>query len=129
MFLCLRRSEMSLSISTVCRDRISVILKKLFPNLLCDFLTNIDWLMQSHGSIVHFDWFINLTLFTQMSGFSLIWIANPHKLKMFDGLLENKKFQEQNQCFDSIKSINWYRLANNGWVADIDLLDSMILLV
>ena len=24
-----------------------------------DFLTNIDWLLQSNGSIGHFDWFIN----------------------------------------------------------------------
>ena len=39
----------------------SVILKTLFTNLSRDFLTNIDWLLQSHGSIRYFDWLIRLT--------------------------------------------------------------------
>ena len=47
----------------------------------------------------------------------------------YDGLWENKKFPDENQCFDWIKSIHWYLLVNNGWLADIDLFDSMILLV
>ena len=39
----------------------------------------------------------------------------------YDGLWENKKFSDENQCFDWIKSIHWYRLVNNGWLADISL--------
>ena len=39
----------------------------------------------------------------------------------YDGLWENKKFSDENQCFDWIKSIYWYRLVNNGWLADISL--------
>ena len=41
--------------------RMSVILKTLFTNISRDFLTNIDWLLQSHGSIRCFDWLIRLT--------------------------------------------------------------------
>ena len=44
--------------STIRRDLISVILKTLFTNLSRDFLTNIDWLLQSHGLIGWFIWFI-----------------------------------------------------------------------
>ena len=29
-----------------------------------------------------------------------------------------KKFSDENQRSDSIKSINWYRLVNIGWIAD-----------
>ena len=62
MVLCLRRHKMSPSTSTVRRDLMSVILNTLFPNLSRKFLTNIDWLLQLHGSIGHFDWFIYPTL-------------------------------------------------------------------
>ena len=62
MLLCLRRQKMSPSTSTVRRDLMSVILNTLFPNLSRKFLTNIDWLLQLHGSIGHFDWLINPTL-------------------------------------------------------------------
>ena len=53
---------MSPSTSTVRGDLIFVILNTLFPNLSRDFLTNIDWLLQSHGSISRFDWFIKPTV-------------------------------------------------------------------
>ena len=62
VFLCLRRHKMSPSTSTVRRNLIFVILNMLFPNLSRDFLANIDWLLQSHGSIGRFDWFINPTV-------------------------------------------------------------------
>ena len=42
---------MSPSTSTDCRDLIFVILNTLFPNLSRDFLTNVDWLLHSYGSI------------------------------------------------------------------------------
>ena len=60
--LCLKRHKMNPSTSTVRRDLMSVILNTLFPNLSHEFLTNIDWLLQSHGSICRFDWFITLSL-------------------------------------------------------------------
>ena len=63
MFLCLRRQEMSPFISTVHRDLMSVTLNMLFPNLSRDFLTKIDWLLLSHGSIGRFDFFISPTFF------------------------------------------------------------------
>ena len=61
MFLCLRRPDMSPFTSTVRRDLMSVILNMLFTNMSLDFLTSIDWLLQSHGSIGCFDWFKNST--------------------------------------------------------------------
>ena len=61
MFLCLKRPEMNPFTSTVRRDLMSVILNMLFTNLSRDFLTSIDWLLESHGSIGRFDWFINST--------------------------------------------------------------------
>ena len=45
------------------------------------------------------------------------------------GLWENKKLSDENQRFNWIKSIHWYGLVNIGWLADIDLFDSMIWLV
>ena len=39
----------------------------------------------------------------------------------YDRLWENRKFLFENQCFDWIKLIHWYRLVNNGWLADINL--------
>ena len=61
-----------------------------------------------------------------MSGSSLIWITNSHELKIFElwWLWENKKFSDENQCFDWIKSIHWYRLVHHGWLGHIDLFDS-----
>ena len=56
LFTCLRRPEMSRSTSTVRCD-----LNVLFPKLSRHFLTKIDWLLQSHGSIGRFEWFINPT--------------------------------------------------------------------
>ena len=50
------------STSAVRRDLMFVILNTIFTNLSRDFLTNIDWLLQSHGSIDRFDWFKNLTV-------------------------------------------------------------------
>ena len=50
------------STSTVRRDLMLVILNTFFSNLSRDFLTNIDCLLQSHGSIGRFDWFINPTV-------------------------------------------------------------------
>ena len=68
---------------------------------------------------------------TQMSGFSLIWITllNVLRILNYDGLWENKKFPDENQRFDWIKSIHGYRLVSIGWLADIDLFYSMIWLV
>ena len=54
----------------------SVILNMLFPNLSRNFLTNIDWLLQSHGSIDRFDWFITPTFSHAFNIFSisLVWL-------------------------------------------------------
>ena len=51
-----------------------------------------------------------------------------HELKIlnYDGLWENKKIPDENQRFDWIISILGYRLVNIGWLADINLFDSMI---
>ena len=49
---------MSPPTSPVRRDLMSIILNTLFTDLSRDFLTNIDSLLQSHGSIGRFDWFI-----------------------------------------------------------------------
>ena len=38
----------------------------------------------------------------------------------YDGLWKSKTLSEENQRFDWIKSIHWYRLVNNGWLTDID---------
>ena len=35
-----------------------------------------------------------------------------------------QKLSDENQRFDWIKSIHWYRLVDIGWIADINLLDS-----
>ena len=48
------------------------------------------------------------------------------KILNYDGLWENKKLSDENQRFDWIKSIHGYRLVNIGWLADINLFDSMI---
>ena len=40
-----------------------------------------------------------------------------------------KKFSDENQRFDGLKSMHWYRFVNIGWLADIDMFDSMIWLV
>ena len=39
---------------------------------------------------------------------------------------KTKKFPDENQSFDWIKSIHGYRLDNIGWLADTNLFDSMI---
>ena len=39
----------------------TAILNNFFFNLSRDSLTNIDWLLQSHGSIGHIHWFITPT--------------------------------------------------------------------
>ena len=51
-----------------------------------------------------------------------------HELKTldYDGLWENKKIPGGNQRFDWIKLIHGYRLINIGWLADINLFNSMI---
>ena len=41
------------------------------------------------------------------------------------GLWENKKIADGNQRFDWMNLIHGYRLVNIGWLADINLLDSM----
>ena len=48
------------------------------------------------------------------------------KILNHDGLWENRKSLNENQRFDWIKSIHWCRLVNIGWLADIDLSDSML---
>ena len=69
----------------------------------------------------------------EMSGFSLIWItkifSHVFKILKHDGLWENKTLSDENQRFNWIKSIYWYRLINIGWLADIDLYELMIWLV
>ena len=55
----LRRHKTNPFTATVRRDLISVILNMLFTNFSRNFLTNIDWLLQSHGSIGHFYLFTN----------------------------------------------------------------------
>ena len=50
------------------------------------------------------------------------------KILNCDRLWENKKLSDENQRFDRIKSIHWYRLINIGWLADINMFNSMILL-
>ena len=46
--------------------------------------------------------------FTKMSGFWLIWITNPYYLKIFElwWIMAKQKFFDENQCFDSKKSIH-----------------------
>ena len=39
---------------------------------------------------------------------------------------KTKKMPDENQGFDWIKSIHGYRLVNIGWLADINLFNSMI---
>ena len=39
---------------------------------------------------------------------------------------KTKKIPDENQCFNWIKSIHVCRLVNIGWLADINLFDSMI---
>ena len=62
MFVCLRRHEAGHFVATVCHNLISVFLIKFLTNLSRDFLTNIDWLLQLHGSIGCFNWFITPTI-------------------------------------------------------------------
>ena len=65
--------------------------------------------------------------FTQMSGFSLIWIKNSHELKIFElWWIMGKQKVLAWKCFDWMKLIHCYRLVNKGWLADINLFDSMI---
>ena len=45
---------------------------------------------------------------------------------IYNGLWENRKFSDENQRFDWIKSIHLYRLDNIGLLVDIDLFNSMI---
>ena len=40
---------------------------------------------------------------------------------IYNGLWENRKFSDENQRFDWIKSIHLYRLDNIGLLVDIDL--------
>ena len=51
-----------------------------------------------------------------------------HELKIlnYDGLWEKKKTPDENQRFDWRKSIHGYQLVNIGWLADINLFNSMI---
>ena len=65
-----------------------------------------------------------------MSGF-FTYLNNElfsHELKIlnYDELWENEKFLNENQRIDWIKSIHGYRLVNIGWLADINLFNSMI---
>ena len=39
---------------------------------------------------------------------------------------KTKKIPDENQHFDWIKSIDGHRLVNIGWLADMNLFDSMI---
>ena len=39
---------------------------------------------------------------------------------------KTKKILDENQCFNWIKLIHEYQLVNIGWLADINLFDSMI---
>ena len=51
-----------------------------------------------------------------------------HELEILndDGLWESKKIPHENKRFDWLKSIHGHRLFNIGWLADINLFDSMI---
>ena len=65
--------------------------------------------------------------------FSIIWITNSSHMSwkywtMMD-YWKTKKISNEYQCFDWIKLINWCQFINIGWLADIDLFDSMIWLV
>ena len=68
-----------------------------------------------------------------MSGFPFIKITKlfSHVLEIlnFDGLRENKKLSDENERFDWIKLIHWYRLIIIGWLAYANLFESMIWLV
>ena len=62
--------------------------------------------------------------------FSIIWIRNSsHRSWKYLTMIhygKTKKFSNEYQRFDWIKLINWCQFANIGWLADIDLFDSMI---
>ena len=50
----------------------------------------------------------------------------PHKsqafhLHSYDRPCENKKYCDENQCFNWIKPIHWCQLVVIGWLADINL--------
>ena len=68
---CFRRHEISPFTATVCRHLTSVIVYTFFTNLSRD-LTNIDWLLQSHGPIICFNWFINPTFFLAFNIYSIV---------------------------------------------------------
>ena len=42
---------------------------------------------------------------------------------------KTKKLLDENLCFGWIKLIHWYQLVNIGWLADIELFNSMVWLV
>ena len=65
--------------------------------------------------------------------FSVIWITHSsHMVWKYWTTMDYgkvKKFSNEYQRFDWIKLINWCQFVNIGWLADIDLFDSMIWLV
>ena len=69
----------------------------------------------------------------QIPCFSLIWITNFYhmiwKYWIVMDYEKTKSFSDETLSFDLIKSIHWYWLVNIGWLADINLFNSMIWLV
>ena len=59
----------------------------------------------------------------------LICTQIDHVIKIRGIEVYVKGFQTKSFLRTMIKSIHLYRLDDNGWLADINLLDSMILLV
>ena len=51
---------------------------------------------------------------------------NMRKYRLMIDYGKTKKIVDENQYFDWIKSIHVYRLVNIGWLAEINLFDSMI---
>ena len=68
----------------------------------------------------------NVRLFTYLNNKRF---SHELKISNYDGLWKNKKIPNEIQRFNWIKFIHGYRLVNIGWLADIDLLNSMIWLV
>ena len=66
----------------------------------------------------------------QMSSFSITWITSSAHMSWKYWIMmdygKTKQFLDENQRLVWIKLIQWYRLVNIGWLADIDFFGSMI---
>ena len=110
---------------------IFVFLKILLAVRVIRSYLTIDFkLLQMAFKLLNYHWQFQYDL-TQMLGFSFTWIANSHELKIFAlwWIIGKQKIPGWKSMPRLDKIDSWCRLVNNGWLADIDLFESMILLV